>query len=208
MKDDLCEAVGVTNNKTDKDEYVMNQKINSMASALSTKWVLSSVMLSGLILSGCQSSGLYNPDTASNDATHEVETIQASLSQVAKTKTLKSKYSFNETVTRLEHAITSKNMTVFSKIDHAAAAQQAGLSMQPATLLVFGNPKAGTPLMKKDPSFALQLPLKVLVTEVDGRVLVMFNTTEALIENSGINYSDVEDKLVGAEKLITKTVTE
>lgn len=208
MKDDLCEAVGVTNNKTDKDEYVMNHKINSMASALSTKWVLSSVMLSGLILSGCQSSGLYNPDTASNDATHEVETIQASLSQVAKTKTLKSKYSFNETVTRLEHAITSKNMTVFSKIDHAAAAQQAGLSMQPATLLVFGNPKAGTPLMKKDPSFALQLPLKVLVTEVDGRVLVMFNTTEALIENSGINYSDVEDTLVGAEKLITKTVTE
>ena len=208
MKDDLCEAVGVTNNKTDKDEYVMNQKINSMASALSTKWVLSSVMLSGLILSGCQSSGLYNPDTASNDATHEVETIQASLSQVAKTKTLKSKYSFNETVTRLEHAITSKNMTVFSKIDHAAAAQQAGLSMQPATLLVFGNPKAGTPLMKKDPSFALQLPLKVLVTEVDGKVLVMFNTTEALIENSGINYSDVENTLAGAEKLITKTVTE
>lgn len=208
MKGDLCEAVGVTNNKTNKDEYVMNHKINSMASALSTKWVLSSVMLSGLILSGCQSSGLYNPDTASNDATHEVETIQASLSQVAKTKTLKSKYSFNETVTRLEHAITSKNMTVFSKIDHAAAAQQAGLSMQPATLLVFGNPKAGTPLMKKDPSFALQLPLKVLVTEVDGRVLVMFNTTEALIENSGINYSDVENTLAGAEKLITKTVIE
>lgn len=208
MKDDLCEAVGVTNNKTDKDEYVMNHKINSMASALSTKWVLSSVMLSGLILSGCQSSGLYNPDTASNDATHEVETIQASLSQVAKTKTLKSKYSFNETVTRLEHAITSKNMTVFSKIDHAAAAQQAGLSMQPATLLIFGNPKAGTPLMKKDPSFALQLPLKVLVTEVDGRVLVMYNTTEGLIENSGINYSDVENTLAGAEKLITKTVTE
>ena len=208
MKGDLCEAVGVTNNKTNKDEYVMNHKINSMASALSTKWVLSSVMLSGLILSGCQSSGLYNSDTASNDATHEVETIPASLSQVAKTKTLKSKYSFNETVTRLENAITSKNMTVFSKIDHAAAAQQAGLSMQPATLLVFGNPKAGTPLMKKDPSFALQLPLKVLVTEVDGRVLVMFNTTEALIENSGINYSNVENTLAGAEKLITKTVTE
>jgi len=193
VKGDLCEAVGVTNNKTNKDEYVMNHKINSMASALSAalspKWVLSSVMLSGLILSGCQSSGLYNPDTASNDATHEVKTTQASLSQVAKTKTLKSKYSFNETVTRLEHAITSKNMTVFSKIDHAAAAQQAGLSMQPATLLVFGNPKAGTPLMKKDPSFALQLPLKVLVTEVDGKVLVKFNTTEALIENSGINYN-------------------
>ncbi|EGK10068.1 DUF302 domain-containing protein [Psychrobacter sanguinis] len=190
----------------------MNHKINSMASALSaalsTKWVLSSLMLSGLILSGCQSSGLYNSDTASNDATHEVETIPASLSQVAKTKTLKSKYSFNETVTRLENAITSKNMTVFSKIDHAAAAQQAGLSMQPATLLIFGNPKAGTPLMQKDPSFALQLPLKVLVTEVDGRVLVMFNTTEALIENSGINYSDVENTLAGAEKLITKTVIE
>ncbi|MDY3307012.1 DUF302 domain-containing protein [Psychrobacter sanguinis] len=190
----------------------MNHKINSMASALSaalsTKWVLSSLMLSGLILSGCQSSGLYNPDTASNDATHEVKTTHAALSQVAKTKTLKSKYSFNETVERLKAAINSKGMTVFAEIDHKKAAKKAGLEMQPATVIVFGNPKAGTPLMKKDPSFALQLPPKVLVTEVDGKVLVMFNTTEALIENSGINYSDVENTLAGAEKLITKTVTE
>ena len=80
--------------------------------------------------------------------------------------------------------------------------------MQPATVLIFGNPKAGTPLMKKDPSFALQLPRKVLVTEVDGKVQVVFNTTESLIEDTGIDYSDVENTLAGAEKLITKTVTE
>lgn len=62
--------------------------------------------------------------------------------------------------------------------------------------------------MKKDPSFALQLPLKVLVTEVDNQVQVSFNDTRALIQGSGIEYSDVENSLAGAEKLITNTVTQ
>lgn len=62
--------------------------------------------------------------------------------------------------------------------------------------------------MKKDPSFALQLPLKVLITEVDNQVKVSFNDTRALIQGSGIEYSDVENSLAGAEKLITNTVTQ
>ncbi|HGM2908686.1 TPA: DUF302 domain-containing protein, partial [Neisseria gonorrhoeae] len=84
------------------------------------------------------------------------------------THTLTSKYSFDETVSRLETAIKSKGMDIFAVIDHQEAARRNGLTMQPAKVIVFGTPKAGTPLMVKDPAFALQLPLRVLVTETDG----------------------------------------
>ena len=124
------------------------------------------------------------------------------------THTLVSKYSFNETVQRLSQAIQDKGMTVFAAIDHQAAAQQVGLTMQPATVIVFGTPKAGTPLMLKDPIFALQLPLRVLVTEVDGKVQVAFTDTHALIHGSKIAYSEVENTLANAEKLITSVVTQ
>ncbi|EGV37704.1 hypothetical protein l11_09450 [Neisseria weaveri LMG 5135] len=99
-------------------------------------------------------------------------------------------------------------MTVFAVIDHQAAAAEYKLNMQPAKVIVFGTPKAGTPLMVKDPEFALQLPLKVLVTEQDGKVKVVFNDTKAVIHNSKIQYSEVENTLANAEKLIKKTVSE
>ena len=99
-------------------------------------------------------------------------------------------------------------MKVFTLIDHQAAAQEAGLQMQPATVLIFGAPKAGTPLMRKDPAFALQLPMRVLVTEVDGKVQVVYNDTRALIGGSKIEYADVANTLANAEKLIRATVSE
>lgn len=122
--------------------------------------------------------------------------------------TVSSKYSFNDTVSRLENTIKQKGMTVFTVIDHQAAARQNGLAMQPAKVIIFGAPKAGTPLMVKDPEFALRLPLRVLVTETDGSVKVVFNDTRALIKGSRIEFTDVENTLANAEKLIRKTVTE
>ncbi|SSY70920.1 Uncharacterized conserved protein [Alysiella crassa] len=124
------------------------------------------------------------------------------------THTLESKYTFTQTVQKLTQAVQSKGMTVFATIDHAAAAKQVGLNMQPATVIVFGTPKAGTPLMVKDPALALQLPLRVLVTEVDGKVQVVFNDTRAIIHGSKIEYSEVENTLANAEKLIRSTVTQ
>lgn len=124
------------------------------------------------------------------------------------TQTVTSRYNFNDTVSRLENAIQSRGMTVFTVIDHQAAAQQTGLTMQPAKVIVFGTPKAGTPLMVKDPAFALQLPLKVLVTEVNGQTQVMFTDTRALIAGSKIDYSEVENTLANAETLIRKVVSE
>ena len=99
-------------------------------------------------------------------------------------------------------------MTVFALIDHRAAAQKAGLDMQPATVIVFGAPKAGTPLMVKDPDFALRLPLKVLVTETDGQVRAVVADTRALIADSGISVADVENTLDRVPALIEKTVGE
>ena len=99
-----------------------------------------------------------------------------------------SRYSFDDTVARLQATFLAKGMSIFGIINHQAAAQESGLSMQPATVIVFGTPKAGTPLMVKDPEFALQLPLKVLVTEQNGQVKVVFNDTRALIQGSKINF--------------------
>ena len=124
------------------------------------------------------------------------------------THTVVSRYSFNDTVSRLENAITSRGMTVFAVIDHQAAARQSGLNMQPAKVIIFGTPKAGTPLMVKDPAFALQLPLRMLVTENGSQVQVVFNDTRALISGSNIGYAEVENTLAGAEKLIRHTVSE
>lgn len=119
---------------------------------------------------------------------------------------LDSRYGFDDTVARLQSAFQSKGMTIFAVIDHQAAARQNGLDMQPAKVIVFGTPKAGTPLMVKDPAFALQLPLRVLVTEQGGKVAVVYNDTRNLIRGSRIEYSEVENSLANAEKLIRATV--
>lgn len=124
------------------------------------------------------------------------------------THTLTSKYSFDETVSRLETAIKSKGMDIFAVIDHQEAARRNGLTMQPAKVIVFGTPKAGTPLMVKDPAFALQLPLRVLVTETDGKVRAAYTDTHALIAGSRIGFDEVANTLANAEKLIRKTVGE
>lgn len=118
-----------------------------------------------------------------------------------------SKYDFQKTISVLEETLKSKGMTIFAQIDHQAAAKLAGLEMQPATVLVYGTPKAGTPLMIKDPTLALQLPLKVLVTEAQkGKVEVLVNSAEQVVSHSNTPYSAVENSLAKAEKLIQATV--
>ncbi len=79
--------------------------------------------------------------------------------------TVPSRHSAAETLTRLEAALQAKGITVFARIDHAAGAAQAGMSLRPTMLVVFGNPAAGTPLMQADQRVGLDLPLKVLIWE-------------------------------------------
>ncbi|MDO4641678.1 MAG: DUF302 domain-containing protein [Neisseria sp.] len=140
---------------------------------------------------------------------HAAEQASSESQQTMKpTHTVNSKYSFDDTVNRLESTMRAKGMTIFTIIDHQAAARKNGLQMQPAKVIIFGAPKAGTPLMIKDPEFALRLPMRVLITETDGVVKVVYNDTRAFIGGSNIQFSDVENSLANAEKLILHTVTE
>ena len=66
---------------------------------------------------------------------------------------------------RLITAITSRGLTVFARVDHAAAAREAGMELAAEELVVFGNPRAGTPLMQSDPRIGIELPLRMLVWE-------------------------------------------
>lgn len=98
-----------------------------------------------------------------------------------------SRSSFEETFKRLESTIASKGLTIFARIDFSGDAERAGLKMNPTRMLVFGSTKAGTPVMVASPSLALDLPLKVLVSQDNGgRVLLSYNSPEYLKERHNI----------------------
>jgi uncharacterized protein (DUF302 family) len=79
---------------------------------------------------------------------------------------------YDETVRRLMGAIESRGLTVFARIDHAGAAREAGLELADEQVVVFGNPRAGTPLMQSDPRIGVELPLRILVwADADGVML-------------------------------------
>lgn len=102
--------------------------------------------------------------------------------------TVPSSFSVAETVNRLEKLVKEKGITVFARIDHQAEAAKAGLTMKASQLLIFGNPKAGTPLMKAAPTTAIDLPLKALAWEdVDGKVWLSYNRPDFLKQRHGLN---------------------
>lgn len=88
-----------------------------------------------------------------------------------------SAYSAADTLDRLESALKKRGFVIFARLDHAAAAKSKGLTMPASTVLVFGNPKAGTPRMLKNPTLAIDLPLKALVWEdAAGKVMLTYNS--------------------------------
>lgn len=90
--------------------------------------------------------------------------------------TIESKRGFAETLAAYEAGLAARGITVFARIDHAAGAESVGLNLRPTTVLVFGNPKAGTGLMQAAQSAGIDLPLKALVYEADaGSVMVAHN---------------------------------
>src|SRR3989441_8639803 len=92
-----------------------------------------------------------------------------------------SPFTVEETLERLQEAIHSRNLSLFAHIDHSGEAKRVGLTMQEAHVLIFGNPKAGTPLMIASPLLALDLPLKVLVWQgKDDQVWVSTNSVTYL----------------------------
>ncbi len=105
-----------------------------------------------------------------------------------------SPYPVVETLDRLAAVLKAKDVKVFARIDHAAAAQGAGLTLRPAQLLIFGNPKAGTPLMQAAPSIGLDLPMKVLAwQDTQGQTHVTWNTPDYLIQRHGLDAAYVKN---------------
>ncbi|HTT03650.1 MAG TPA: DUF302 domain-containing protein [Steroidobacteraceae bacterium] len=101
--------------------------------------------------------------------------------------TRRSRYAFDETLQRLRSAIEARGATVFAVVDHAGEAARVGLTMAPTTVLIFGSPKAGTPLMLAAPSLAIDLPLKILVSEeAGGAVWMSSNGAEYLAARHGL----------------------
>jgi len=98
-----------------------------------------------------------------------------------------SNHSVDETVDRLQKILRSKEITLFAIIDHSGEAAKVGMEMPPTKLLIFGNPKGGTPLMLAAPSIALDLPLKILVSkDAQGKVWLSYNSPEYLKERYGL----------------------
>lgn len=98
-----------------------------------------------------------------------------------------SNHSVDQTVERLKNILQSKGVTLFAFVDHSGEAEKVGMKMRPTKLLIFGSPKAGTPLMLAAPSIAIDLPLKILVWEdAQEKVWISFNSPEYLKERHGL----------------------
>lgn len=98
-----------------------------------------------------------------------------------------SKHSVDDTLGKLQHLLEAKGIAVFALVDHSGEAAKVGMNMRPTKLLIFGNPKGGTPLMLAAPSIAIDLPLKILIWQDDQeKVWVSYNTPEYLAERHGL----------------------
>lgn len=96
-------------------------------------------------------------------------------------------HSVDDTVEKLRTILQSKSVTLFAVVDHSGEAARAGMTMPNTKLLIFGSPKAGTPVMLAAPSVAIDLPLKILVAEdAAGKVWISYNSVQFLAERHGI----------------------
>jgi uncharacterized protein (DUF302 family) len=123
--------------------------------------------------------------------------------------TVVSATSFDSTLARLERAAVAKGLTVAAKIDHAAAAQRAGLTLPPTTLVIAGNPAAGTPLMQADPTMGVELPLRFLVWQgEDGKARVSYDPIKSIAARHNLTGRDeLLSKMTGAIESIVSEAT-
>lgn len=115
-----------------------------------------------------------------------------------------SNHSVHDTVERLKSILQAKSVKLFALVDHSGEAEKVGMKMPPTKLLIFGNPKAGTPLMLAAPSVAIDLPLKILVWEdAQGKVWTSYNSPDYLKERHGLP-QDLLQNIAVVEALAAK----
>jgi uncharacterized protein (DUF302 family) len=125
--------------------------------------------------------------------------------------TIKSRFGPEETMNRCEAEVRSRGMTVFAHIDHSAGAAAAGFSLRPTELLIFGNAKAGTPLMQSAQSLGIDLPLKALVwQDASGIAWLSYNDPVFLASRHGLDVTDnptVKAMAAALEAIASKATT-
>jgi uncharacterized protein (DUF302 family) len=122
----------------------------------------------------------------------------------------KSSHDVVTTMDRLEGALTERGITVVARIDHAKAAMGAGMELRPTVLLIFGNPKLGTPLMQAKQEIAIDLPMKVIVWEdADGQTWIAYTDPANLKARFGVESQDkVFETMTGALGKITDAIAQ
>ena len=122
-----------------------------------------------------------NVDNTNNENSNRVEGLITVLSE----------FSPDETMTRLETAIVAHGMKVFSRINHATLAAEAGMTLRPTEVILFGNPRGGTPLMQASQAIGIDLPLKALVwQDASGKTWVSYNNPEWLAKRHNVSGVD------------------
>jgi uncharacterized protein (DUF302 family) len=117
-----------------------------------------------------------------------------------------SKYSVPETLDRVDALLQSKGIKIFVRVDHSGEAEKAGLKMPPTQLLIFGNPKGGTPVMLAAPTAAIDLPLKALAwQDGDGKVWLSYNDPEYVRKRYGLTDDQIKT-IAGTGSLIEQAL--
>ena len=120
---------------------------------------------------------------------------------------LESKHSVDETLQRLETLLREKNVQVFALVDHSGEAAKVGLTLRPTKLLIFGNPKGGTPLMQAAPTVAIDLPLKALIWEdASGKVRLTYNDPAYLQQRHDVP-AELVGNIAGVSPLLEKAAS-
>jgi uncharacterized protein (DUF302 family) len=119
-----------------------------------------------------------------------------------------SRHSVDAIVQKVRDLLEAKGVTLFAIVDHSGEAEKAGMKMRPTKLLIFGNPKAGTPVMLAAPSIAIDLPLKLLVWEDDsGKVWISYNSAEYLRDRHNVP-DELMKNIAAAEGIAAKAAEE
>ena len=156
-----------------------------------TRWVLASAIIA-LTLPASRASA----QSAGSAAVPGVTTVVSAVS-------------FDSTLARLERAATSRGVAIAARIDHAAAARRANLTLRPTTLVIAGNPAAGTPLMQADQTMGVELPLRFLVWQgEDGKARVSYDPIKAIAARHGVTGRDeLLTRMTGAIEAIVGAAT-
>ncbi len=119
-----------------------------------------------------------------------------------------SHHSVDATVEKIRGILAAKGVTLFALVDHSGEAEKVGMKMRPTKLLIFGNPKAGTPVMLAAPSIAIDLPLKILVWEDEaGKVWISYNSADYLGSRHGVP-AELMQNLAAAEAIAAAAAKE